>query len=353
MDKPMMLDAQARDETPLLQKTEPDRLALIRKIGEARNSTVIAYLTSIRDGAGTSIYDSDNRILERHLDMARRSGAKNVDIILNTFGGDATMGWSFHSMFRDYFPSARLGVFVPYVAYSAGTQICLGCDEIILGRSSVLGPADVVRASAISGVMDLFNDLDKNNRASLEQKLAFFSAGESATHLGHLYRVWKEDRRVLYNALRSRRSPLAEKENQKIVDYFLNAVGLHGQGIRRNEAVQAGVSFITPVEKSGVEKEIGALFPIYADVMKLFTPLLGRRSGYGDDGASEGETPAVMIESEFETSIAVNSGNHDRDWKPARDAGVAASLRGSHIGSFEWVFSARDIPAETARGKRR
>ncbi len=325
-----------------------DRIALLKKIGAARNSTVISYLTSIRDGARASIYDSDNRILERHLELARVAGAKNIDLIVNTHGGSGSMGWNFHSMFRDYFPGARLGVFVPYVAYSAGTQICLGCDEIILTRSSVLGPADIAAASSISGVLDLINDLDKNNKVGAADKLALLFSGENSTSLGELYRYWKEDRRVLLAALRSRKNPLSEKENEKIVKYFLDDVGVHNQGIRRKEVAEAGVSFMTPIEKSGVEQEVTQVFGKYAETMKLFNPVIDKSDLQGDGGMA----PQVIVESEYETTAAFRSGRLDRDWKTHGATFAAPSIEESDAGT-DWLSIAHSDPSSQRTGRRR
>jgi len=352
LDNSSFLDAsQAQEESTSLSATAEPRLALLKRIGEARNSTVISYLTSIRDGGAVAIYDSDNRILERHLEMARKAGSKNIDLVINTYGGSGVMGWNFHTLFRDYFPNARLGVFVPYMAYSAGTQICLGCDEIIMGRSSVLGPADIAPASTISGVLDLISDVDKSNRMNAEQQLSLLFSGSHSLQIGELYRFWKEDRRVLLSALRSRKSPLSDKENEKIVHYFLDGVGVHGQGIRRREVAEAGVSFLTPIEKTGLENEVAQLFAHYADMMKLFSPLIDKRDRDSDDAAA----PQVVVESVYETTAALRSGRSDRDWqtraaKPREDFGAAnqSSFSG------EWVSLAHAPPApDTGRKRRR
>ena len=357
MEMPGFLDGtDARPDGGSFKQTAPQRVSLLKKIGAARNSTVISYLTSIRDGNSVSIYDTDNRILERHLENARIANAKNVDLILNTHGGSGVMGWNFHTLFRDYFPNARLGVFVPYVAYSAGTQICLGCDEIVLGRSSVLGPADIAQASAISGVLDLIGDLDKNNRINADQKISLLLGGQNALQIGTLYRYWKEDRRVLLSALNSRKNPLPEKENQKIVKYFLDGVGVHNQGIRRKEVAEAGVSFMTAIEKSGVESEIAQVFAHYANIMRLFNPLIDKRDLEADDAP----VPHVIIESEYETTAAFRSGRNDRDWQ-THGASFSASDQSPEgtpdrapiniEASVDWVAMTHEVP-EPARKRR-
>lgn len=328
-----------------LQSTEANRLSRLQRIGGTRNSVVISYLTSVRDGAGSMILDADNRILERHFEMALASGAKDIDLVLCTNGGQGEMGWNFHALFREYFPKGRLGVFVPHVAYSAGTQICLGCDEIIMGRSSVLGPIDTQAGNAFGGLLDLMNDFSAGKNDNGFDRVLAGSSAESALQLGRFYRMYKEDRRVIRNALESRRNPLADKENERILRYFHHEVGVHGQGVRRKEALAAGLSFIKHIEETNVEADIKSLFTDYATIMRLFDPFRGTEP-------NNEKAPMAMIESEFETNVAYVGGRSDRIWEPGQVPAEAESADASAFSSVTWTSDPRETVG-TARPARR
>lgn len=326
-----------------LEQTEASRLAALQEIGTARDSVVISYMTSIRESSASAILDADNRVLERHLEMAAEKGAQNIDLFICTYGGDGSMGWNFHTLFREYFPNGRLGVFVPYFAYSAGTQICLGCDEIIMGKSSVLGPVDTPQYGGVfGGLMDLVRETSGGKQGNAFDQILAASWGEQALKLGYYYRMWKEDRRVIKAALETRRKPLGAKENDQILDFFLHHVGFHGQGVRRKEAVKAGLSFIKQIEDTGLETAVRNLFRDYASVMKLFEPFDKSKK------SSEDRAPGAIIESEFETNVAYISGRMDRQWEPAtpgdhlgiNNAHLAGNPAGTPDGNLDGLLAA-------------
>ena len=66
--------------------------------------------------------------------------SKGLLLILHTPGGLAEAAQTIVSYLRSKF--SEISVLVPTYAMSAGTMIALGCDRIILGRQSQLGPTD-------------------------------------------------------------------------------------------------------------------------------------------------------------------------------------------------------------------
>ena len=65
---------------------------------------------------------------------------KDLLLILHTPGGMAEAAQTVVDYLRSKFPS--IDVLVPTYAMSAGTMIALGCDRIVMGRQSQLGPTD-------------------------------------------------------------------------------------------------------------------------------------------------------------------------------------------------------------------
>ncbi|NRA29594.1 MAG: hypothetical protein HRU11_04965 [Parvularculaceae bacterium] len=317
-----------------LKAGEAARLDALRRIGEARGSTVLTYMTSFREGWGSAVLSEDIRILERHVAQARAEGCKKLDLFLSTWGGDATVPWSLHAMLRDYLPKAKIGVILPFESYSAGTGIALGCDEVVMGLSSVLGPVDTQASgyfwqpspsgggvSALHGFMQLLRDFDMRGKLDDTVMLDWLTRNSDPLMLGSVYRLFRENKRKIQKILESRQQPLSAKDNERLADYFLYDVGIHGQGIRRREARDAGLSYQTDLEQTGLENVVNGLFQLYADAMQLFTPFARPHpggDGYGRDrglnGEHVGDTPVVLIESLYETNAAFRGYGVQRAW---------------------------------------
>ena len=116
-----------------------NRLELYKKIEEKRNRPLISYFTSLRPFASAQmasdvIPEFARQILEVPKDQ------DEIDILIVSSGGDPTVAWRIVSMLRERFK--KIGVLIPYVAYSATTLLALGADEILMHPFSNLGPVD-------------------------------------------------------------------------------------------------------------------------------------------------------------------------------------------------------------------
>jgi hypothetical protein len=65
---------------------------------------------------------------------------KQVDVLVHSTGGDALAAWKLMSLLRERFD--KVGVLVPFVAFSAATIFALGADEIVMHPHASLGPID-------------------------------------------------------------------------------------------------------------------------------------------------------------------------------------------------------------------
>ncbi len=73
--------------------------------------------------------------------LSRIPDEKNdIDILIVSHGGDPIVSWRIVSMLRERFD--KVGVLLPYAAYSAATLVALGADEIVMHPFSNLGPVD-------------------------------------------------------------------------------------------------------------------------------------------------------------------------------------------------------------------
>ena len=64
----------------------------------------------------------------------------SVDVLLHSTGGDALTAWKLMSLLRERYK--RVGVLVPFMAFSAATLFALGADEIVMHPHASLGPID-------------------------------------------------------------------------------------------------------------------------------------------------------------------------------------------------------------------
>lgn len=132
-----------------------DRVQLIKNIEKTLNTSLICYVTGDRENLNTRIAPDVIRIFYRHLKAI--GPQEKISLFLYTRGGDVLTPWRLVNLLREY--CNHLSILVPFRAYSAGTLICLGGDEIIMGKLGELSPIDPSVANA-------FNPQDRNNKSA-------------------------------------------------------------------------------------------------------------------------------------------------------------------------------------------
>lgn len=115
-----------------------DRSRIINEIENIRNSKLLAYLCGDRRNFETRIHPEIQTSLYRHLQ--RLGQHKKIDLFLYSTGGVTMAAWSIVNLIREF--CEEFTVIVPFKAFSTATLICLGADEIIMGKLGQLGPVD-------------------------------------------------------------------------------------------------------------------------------------------------------------------------------------------------------------------
>lgn len=233
-----------------------DRKQLIQQIEGLRQSRIITYLTSDRQGPLNARIAMDViPIINKQLQTIGKT--KNIDFLLYSTGGDTMVPWRLVSMIRDY--CDKFSVLVPYKAHSAATMIALGADEIVMSNLSELSPIDPAAAN-------LFNPPDPTNPQnripiSVEDVMAYFDLAknkfgikgdEELSHifskfiesnppihplsLGNVNRIHNLIRILAKRLLKSHIKQLKEDEIVKLVDYFTERLYSHQYLIGRKEA---------------------------------------------------------------------------------------------------------------------
>lgn len=116
-----------------------ERVELYREIEQLRQRPLVVYVTSLRQGAtGVIAPDVISEFAKQILAIPREES--DIDILIVSNGGDPIVPWRIANILRERF--TKVGVLLPYVAYSAATLLALGADQIVMHPFANLGPVD-------------------------------------------------------------------------------------------------------------------------------------------------------------------------------------------------------------------
>lgn len=90
-----------------------------------------------------------------YLEKNKLEKIPEIDILIQTRGGEANSAYRLIQLIRHY--CNKVNALVPTYAYSGGTMITFGCDEIDISKTGVLGPIDVQLGLSNSGQFPLLN----------------------------------------------------------------------------------------------------------------------------------------------------------------------------------------------------
>lgn len=119
------------------EELSAERKKQLKRISEIRGRDILVYASDLAKNAPISIDYSD--ILPFSDQLANLTG-KDIDIILETPGGYAEIVEDLVKLVRDKYD--KVGIIIPGMAKSAGTIFAMAGDEILMGRTSSLGPID-------------------------------------------------------------------------------------------------------------------------------------------------------------------------------------------------------------------
>jgi len=113
-----------------------DRLELYNQLEEQRNSKLLVYVTSTRQGLETHIANDVLPKLSEHLDSI--GDTQKISLFLYTNGGNTLTAWSLVNLIRSF--CEELAVIIPSNCFSSDTLISLGADRLIMTKQASLGP---------------------------------------------------------------------------------------------------------------------------------------------------------------------------------------------------------------------
>jgi hypothetical protein len=230
-----------------------ERIALIRKIEKLRGSTVMCFLTSIRENVISVIADDSVRVFFDHLLLLPSKPVAKLDLFLCSNGGSGTVPWRLVSLFREY--AKNFNVLIPYRSYSAATLIALGADEIVMHPFAELGPIDPTVSNefnpteqptgrrlgiSVEDVKAYVNFIKTTVGITHEDEL--IKAVEALTAkvhplaLGNVERFLAQSRMIAKKILRTHMPDSEEHTIEEIIENMASKLYFHGHPINRKEA---------------------------------------------------------------------------------------------------------------------
>jgi Serine dehydrogenase proteinase len=229
------------------------RLGLIAEIEQLRQSKVVCYLTSLRPNLAASMSEDAVRVFFDHLLLLQERPVPRLDIFLCSNGGSGALPWRLISLFREF--AQKIGVLIPYRAYSAATMVALGADEIVMHPFAEMGPIDPT-------VSNDFNPVDPNTQQrigiSVEDVKAYVSFVKDSVGirhedelvktleilankvhplaLGNVERFISQSRMIARKILLTHMVEADQHKIEEVVETLASKLYFHGHPINRKEA---------------------------------------------------------------------------------------------------------------------
>lgn len=276
------------------------RIEKLKVLEEKFDMPIITYITSDRRGLTTRIANDSVRLISEHLEILGKQ--KIMGLFLYTPGGILMAPVRLVHLIREYCDAFK--VLVPHRALSAGSLLCLGADEIIMGKLAELSPVDPSTANAFNpqdplvpqrripiSVEDVVGYLklarDHANLQSEDKMLEVFRALTSQINtiaLGNVQRVYGEIRLLVESLLRIHM--ISEEEKLRIPDIVktLTEQYTHDYPICRVEAEKLGLKVNRPDED--FENSMMDLFKEYETNLNLLEPFNPEGFLVGDESRS-------------------------------------------------------------------
>jgi hypothetical protein len=303
------------------------RVGIISRLEQSRQSRVVTYVTGDRAPAGAQIGDDAVRTLYAHLrDLGH---VERLDLFLYSRGGAIDVPWRIATALRR--TAKEWNVLVPFRANSAATLLCLGADNIVLGRQGELGPIDPVMTVQrmvpqqggipslqqdninVEDVMAYVRFLSEraglSDQTALTQGLTLLGQRLDAVLLGSLYRTHSHIRDLARRMLLSRAAPASDQLVQTIVEALAEKVYAHGHAIGLHEAQDIGLPVTeAPTDTEAAIWELLEDYEVELHLLEPLDPAVAIRSG---DTYRESAVTAIIettgLAHQFTGEIEVNA----------------------------------------------
>lgn len=263
-----------------------DRITNYKKLEEIRNSKLIVYFTSDRQGAETTIAPDILAPFANHLDNI--GDTQKISLFIYSNGGNTLTGWSLVNLIRSFCKDFE--VIIPFRCQSTATLITLGTDRIVMTKQATLGPIDPstngllnpvvningqnvkvpVSVEHLNGFIDMAKkDLGINDSAPLKDIYLSLMSFIHPLALGNVYKSKSQIKMLAEKLLKYHK---IDKENiSKVISFLCSDSGSHDYTIYRREAKEElGLNIEKPNEE--LYKIIKEIYEDIENEMELRKP---------------------------------------------------------------------------------
>jgi len=308
---------------------------LIKELENKRCSRVISYITGDRPPFSTKIAGDVVLLFGDLLDNVGK--VKKISLFLYTSGGDMLVPIRIVKLIRNH--CDEFEVLVPYKAHSAGTLVCLGADNIIMGKLGELTPVDPTTGHPFNPqnptnpkqLLDIsVEDLNSyllfaKEKAEIKNEHMIYVyklLGEKLHPLsiGNAYRAYRMSRLLIERLLFLHMDKEKEKNMlEKIINEMTGDITIHAYPIDRDEADDLGLK--VEKAKDDLDKDMRELYSLYAEEMKLGQPFHPDELLVGKDFADINRAGAFLetIENSYQFTFSGKVKKEIRDNRPAID----------------------------------
>ena len=241
-----------------------ERIEFYRRIEDSRQTKVLSFITSDRQGMETVIAQD---CIDPFVDLLEKIGpTERISLILHTNGGHTLAAWRLVNLIRIF--CDELEVMIPLKALSAGTLISIGSDRVVMTKQAALGPIDPsvnnplnpqatvrgeskqvpVSVESVRGYLDVAREeLQIQGEQALSSVLINLTNHIHPLVLGEIFRTQAQIR-FLAEKLLPRQ--VEDKEKIKsIIDFLCADSGSHDYTINRREAAELGLNIEKPSDE--------------------------------------------------------------------------------------------------------
>lgn len=239
-----------------------DRINAYRQIEQERNTKLLVYSTSTREGMPTQIADDILPLFTEHLDVI--GDVEKISLVLITNGGDTMTAWNLVNLIKSF--CSNFEVIVPFNCFSAGTLICLGANNIVMTKQATLGPIDPSTNSPLNPVVPGTNlkvpvsvefvnayiemarrEFQIHDQAEMAKIMLKLTECIHPLALGQVYRSRNQIQMVARKLISSQN--LDHETVEKIINFLCSESGSHDYAIHRREArEELGLNIETPTQ---------------------------------------------------------------------------------------------------------
>jgi len=262
-----------------------NRRKIILELEALRSSKIICYITSIRENVNSKIADDAVRQIIDHLQKLPEQSTPKLDLFIVSNGGDGVVPWRLIPILRHY--SDRIGVLIPFKAYSAATIMALGADEIIMHKFGAMGPIDPTVTNEFNPVEASTNRRLGISVEDVKAYISFIRTTVGINHeeevikaieilaekvhplaLGNVERFISQSRMIARKLLELHTDKSDAHNIETVVEALASKLYFHGHPINRIEAKQLGLKVVENIPPE-VETKMWDLYVDFEEEMKF------------------------------------------------------------------------------------